>query len=126
MRFDFALSATEGAAAPATTSFALTLQEGERGELLVGKNVAVATGGPGNASVRQDVGTRIHAQFHRVDEDVVLELSVELSAQEAGGTIRKIVFKGNGYPAMGKATPVMNVEEDKRRYQLTVTPTKVR
>lgn len=126
MRFDFALSATDGAAAPATTNFALTLQEGERGELLVGKNVALSTGGPGNASVRQDVGTRVHAHFHRVDEDVVLELSVELSAQEAGGAIRKIVFKGNGYPTMGKATQVMNVEEDKRRYQLTVTPTKVR
>jgi hypothetical protein len=132
-RFDFALTANDGAAPPSSTSFTLVLQEAEKGEVVVGKNVSLSTAGPPGsgpmmAVARQDVGVKVAALFRAApgSDDVVLEVSTEMSAFEPPTTVRKVVAKGNALATSGKSALVTTLEDDHKKYQLTVTPTKLR
>ena len=137
-RLDFVLSTNDGSGAPATTSFTLHLGEFDKGEVHVGKNVALSppppsTGGPPGGpsmggSARQDVGVKIAASFRTVavGDDIFLEIVTEMSSFDPPTTIRKVVAKGNALAPAGKATLVTSLDDDHKHYQLTVTPTKVR
>lgn len=131
-RFDFGLSATDGAGGtPSTTSFTLNLQEGDKGEVHVGKNVALATaapasGGPPPAAPRQDVGLKVAAQFRTMGDEPLLDVSLEMSTFEPPSTIRKVVAKSDTLTFAGKPVLVTSLEEDHKRYQLSVTATRVR
>ena len=136
-RFDFVLTSNEGAAAPSSTSFTLNLEDGQKGELLVGKNVPISPapaaappGAPagmgGFAAPRQDVGTKVLASFRSQGDDVLLEVSLEMSAFDPPSTIRKVVARGNALAAVGKPALVTTLEDDHKRYQLSVTSTKLR
>ena len=130
-KLDFVLTAKEGATATPTT-FTLTLLEGNHGEVHIGKNVPLATAAPstgagaGLGGPRQDVGLKVRVQYRTVGDDVLLEVSTELSALEGGGSIRKVTAQGNALASAGKASPVVSLDEDKKHYELTVTPTKLR
>ncbi len=131
-RLDFVLNATDPTAAQnQTTSFSLTLGEHDRGDIVVGKNVALtaaSSGGTTNiTNARQDVGVKVVAQINTVvGDDVMLDVSTEVSALEATNTIRKVSTMGKALAAPGKSTVVAMLQEDRKRYELSVTPTKIR
>jgi hypothetical protein len=134
-RFDFGLTTNDGTGAPPTTSsFTLNLQEHDKGEVHVGKNVALSSAPPAAASgttggaggPRQDVGLKVAAEFHIVGDEPLLATSLEMSAFDPPSTIRKVVARGDALAVSGKPVLVTSLEEDHKRYQLTVTATKVR
>jgi len=136
-RFDFVVTAVDGSNAPASTSFTLNLQERDKGEMVVGKNVPLSappppppsgSGTPAHStgSARQDVGLKVAAGFWMVGDDLMLDVAIEMSAFEPPSTIRKVVAKGNALATPGKPSLVTTLEDDHKRYQLTVTPTKLR
>jgi hypothetical protein len=141
-RLDFVLATTDRGGSPQDTSFSLNLRESEKGEVMIGKNVAVAgpspvpgpTPGTSGAvaalalhgAARQDVGLKVHAQFRTLGDDVLLEVLSELSAFDAPSTVRKIAARGNALAVSGKSAVVAVLEDDHKRYQLSVTPTKLR
>ena len=130
-RFDFVLTSNDGTGPATTTAFTLNLQEFEKGEMVVGKNVPLTTGGSTTtgappASPRQDVGMKVAATFRASGEDLLLDVSTEMSAFEPPSSIRKVVSKGNALATAGKPTLVTTLENDNKKYQLTVTPTKLR
>ena len=84
-RFDFVLAVNDGGTNVPTTSFTLILDRGKQREMLVGKNIPLsptpATGpAPQFASPRQDVGIKVAAQFRGMGDDVLLDVSTEMSA----------------------------------------------
>ena len=132
-RFDFSLTSNDATgAAPTTSSFTLNLQEGDKGEVHVGKNVSLSggssptSGAPSTGGPRQDVGLKVAAQFRAVGDEPLLDVSLEMSAFEPPSTIRKIVAKSDTLAFAGKPALVTSLEEDHKRYQLTVTATRVR
>ena len=131
-RFDFVLTSDDRTTPPTSTAFTLVLQEQEKGEVVVGKNVALSTAsapgsGPPMAAPRQDVGVKVAALFRMAGpDDVVLEVGSEMSAFDPPTSIRKMVAKGNALATSGKAALVTTLEDDHKKYQLTVTPTKLR
>jgi len=129
-RFDFVVTANDGSAAPSSTSFTLNLQEGDKGEMTVGKNVPISpaptSGSSTGAAPRQDVGVKVVAVFHSMGDDVLLDVAVEMSTFDPPSTIRKVVAKGNALASPGKPALVTTLEDDHKRYQLMVTPTKLR
>jgi hypothetical protein len=130
-RFDFVLTATDASGAPTTTAFTLNLEEADRGEVVIGKNVALsappAAGSPSVASARQDVGIKVAASFRMAGDDLLLDVITEMSAFDPSTlSIRKLVARGNSLASAGKSALVATIEEEHRKYQLTVTPTKLR
>jgi hypothetical protein len=133
-RFDFVLSSSDASGTPSTTTFTLNLQEFDKGEVVVGKNVSLSPLPPGGgssppmASARQDVGVKVAASFRMTPtgDDVLLDVVTEMSAFEPPTSIRKMVMKGNAIAAAGKPALVTTLEDDHKKYQLTVTPTKLR
>jgi hypothetical protein len=130
-RLDFVLTAKEGPAVSPATSFTLTLAEGSHGEVVIGRNVALSSavagpaGGGAAPSARQDVGLKVKAQYRAVGDDLLFEITTELSALEPPSTVRKVVASGNALATPGKAALVLALDDDKRHYELTVTPTKL-
>lgn len=133
-RFDFTLTASEPTgAAPATTSFSVSLVEHERGEMIVGSNVPLVAApvqpalvaSPGVAAPRQDVGIKVSAQYALLGDDVLLDVNSEMSAFEAPA-VRKAVARGAVLATPGKPAVVSVIGDDRRKYQLTVVATKVR
>ncbi len=124
-KLDFLLTSKEGTTAQPPASFTLVLLEGNHGEVHVGKNVPLQATGTG-PSPRQDVGLKVRAQYRTVGDDVLLEISTEMSAQEGGGAIRKVSAQGNALASPGKPSLVVALDDDKKHYELTVTPTKLR
>lgn len=49
-----------------------------------------------------------------------------MSAFEPPTSVRKMVAKGNALATSGKSALVTTLEDDHKKYQLTVTPTKLR
>ena len=99
--------------------------------MVVGKNVALsapaAPGAPSvGASPRQDVGTKVKAQFRTTGDDVLLDVTVEMSTFDPPTTVRKMVAKGSALASVGKPALVTSLDDANKRYQLTVTPTKLR
>ena len=129
-RFDFVLSSDEGGAAPTSASFTLNLQELEKGEVVFGKNVALSTAGAtasGPAPIaRQDVGIKVSVICRAVGDEVVLEVSAEVSSFEPPSTVRKVVSRGSALATPGKPSLVATLDEDHQRHRLTVTATKLR
>ena len=133
-RFDFGLSTSDGTgAAPTTSSFTLSMQEGDVGEVHVGKNVALSApsvAGPTAPSTasgpRQDVGLKVGARFRAMGDEPLLDVSLEMSSFDPPSTIRKVVAKGDVLASAGKPVLVTSLEDDHKRYQLTVTATRVR
>ena len=112
----------------------MSLQELEKGEMHIGKNVPLhvtspsATGGVATGAVgtpRQDVGTKLQAAYRMVGDDLLLDVTFEMSASDPPA-IRKVTARGNALATPGKSALVASLDEDKKHYQLTVTPTKLR
>lgn len=136
-RLDFVLTSSDGTSPATSTAFTLNLQEYDKGEMMVGKNVPLtlpsvgpsggaATSGASQATPRQDVGLKVAAQWRASGEDLLLEVSTEMSAFEAPSSIRKVVAKGGALASAGKSSVITTMESDNKKYQLTVTPTKLR
>lgn len=141
-RFDFVLTSTDGSSAPpgGGTTFSLVLQEADKGEVVLGKNVALSPSpspspsppGGGAAtppwSARQDVGMKVAASYRMTGagDDVVLDVVTEMSTFEPPSSVRKMVMKGNAIAAPGKPALVTTLDDDHKKFQLTVTPTKLR
>jgi hypothetical protein len=136
-RFDFVLSSADGTSPPSSTSFTLNLQEADKGEVVVGKNVALSpppppspSGGPGQGfgSARQDVGVKVAASFRMAPtgDDVILDVVTEMSTFEPPTTVRKMVMKGNAIASAGKPALVTTLDDDHKKLELRVTPTKLR
>jgi len=124
-RLDFVLAARDAAGPPRNTAFTLNLEEGDQGEVLVGRNVPlVAT--TTMVSPRQDVGLRVRAHYWVHDDDLLLAVDSEMSALEAPAEIRKIVARSDALAPVGKSTLVTSLDDDAKHYQLSVTPTRLR
>jgi hypothetical protein len=118
-RFDFTL-ATEGGQQP--TAFTLNLEEMNRGEVRLGKNVALAPGG----GARQDVGLRIDAEFRTIGESVLLDVGTEMSRIDPSAVIQKTTMKSKALVAPNKPVVVSSIDNESGRLHLTVTATKLR
>jgi hypothetical protein len=125
-RLDFVLTSSDGAAAATTTAFTLNLLEAENGQVMVGKNIPlVATSSGPASSARQDVGLRIKTKCRTLGDDVLLEVDTEMSASDPPA-IRKVLMYGGGLASLGKSTVLSILDDDHKRYQLSVTPTRLR
>ncbi len=146
-RFDFALTGVQIAEAP-DTSFTLTLEEDYPGEVLVGKNTALASSAPppltpaaGSApgappsrppvapTMRQDIGVKVRGSFvpaGGAGDDVLFDGDAEISWLEPGGSIRKMTARPRLVVSPGKSAVVLGVDEGQKHSRLTVTATKVR
>ena len=69
---------------------------------------------------------KVVARYRMWGDDLLLVVDTELSAFEAPSSIRKVVAKGDALASAGKSTVVTSLESDNKKYQLTVTPTKLR
>lgn len=147
-RFDFVLTRPDDAGDSPVT-FSITLMELDTGEVRIGKNVpleahaAADSAPPQNTaaklpppakptsfgSPRMDVGTKVHARFRTLGEDILLDVSTEMSEVDSSAhpsPIRKVTTVGNALTAAGKPTTIMTVNDGRQSFQLTVTPTKLR
>jgi hypothetical protein len=125
-RLDFVLSSKDSSGGVVDTTFTLNLEETHAGEVLVGKNVALAAAPGPSSSPRQDVGLKVKARFEPAGDDLLLDVATELSTFEPPSVIRKVVAEGNALAAPGKSTLVVSLDSDERHYELSVTPTKLR
>lgn len=124
-RLDFVLAARDAAGATRDTAFTLDLEEGNKGEVVVGRNIPLSTGTNPSAA-RRDVGLRVQARCFARGDDLVLDVDTEVSSSEPPSDIRKIVARGNALARPGRSTLVASVDDDGKHYQLNVTPTKLR
>ena len=69
---------------------------------------------------------KVKVFYRTVGDDILLEVATEMSAVEAPTTIRKVFAKSNALGKEGKPTLVVSLEDDHKRYDLNVTPTKLR
>jgi hypothetical protein len=144
-RLDFVLTPKDPKdASLGPTSFTLNLVENQGGEVMIGRNVPLqgpttVPPTPGSKdppaqhiAPRQDVGVKVSAHMRSLpgSDDVLLDVQLELSAVEGTtngvATIRKITSRGSVVASMGKSALVTSVDDDKRHYELTITPTKIR
>lgn len=129
-RFDLVLTPRD-ATMPTPSTFAITVEEGRSGEVMVGKNVALVSApisatAPPHAAPRQDVGFKVVLHYRTSGDDLLLDVRTEMSAHEPPSTIRKVTTTGNALASAGKPTLIVALDEDKKHYDLTVTPTKLR
>ena len=131
-RFDFVVTTIDGSgAAPVPSSFTMTLQEHDKGEMHVGKNVSLApppspSGAPSSgSSPRQDVGLKVVANFHMAGEEPLMDVGLEMSSFDPPTSIRKVVSKSEALVAVGKPVLVTSLDDDHKRHQLTVTATRI-
>lgn len=125
-RLDFVLDTADGAGTTSTTAFTLNLPESSNGEMMVGKNVALVVATPGSlASPRQDVGLKVKANVRPLGDNLLVEVSTEMSGFEPPSTVRKMVSKGSALAAAGKPALVSTLADDQHRYKLSVTATRL-
>jgi hypothetical protein len=125
-RLEFVLTSDDAAVAGPVMAFDLTLVEDEEGEVKIGKNVALGAASPTAPSPRQDVGLRLKAMPHGVGGDLLVVFTMELSALENPSSVRKIIATGVAVGQFGKAVAVTTIQDDKKHYKLTMTPTRLR
>lgn len=127
-RFDVTITGVDqDPRAPAAT-FALNLEENQRGGFSTGSNVPLTTGNasPGAAVARQDVGLNVHFSFVLRGSTPVVSGNVELSSVDAGGagpsTIHR--FRVEGFAAVAPGSPAMFASlydlTTRRRYEVTI------
>lgn len=141
-RFDFVLTVTDASGAPIATAFTLNLAERQTGELMVGKNIPLVMAAPPSAptpsgpgappppphvptGMRQDVGNKVSAVFRTTGDDVLLDVSTEMTSSDPP-VIQKTIMRGSALATAGKTVVVCSLDEDHKRFQLSVTPTKLR
>jgi|HubBroStandDraft_6_1064221.scaffolds.fasta_scaffold1467246_1 hydrogenase maturation factor len=122
-QLDFALS--PGGA------YTLLLEEDRGGDIRVGANIPLSTTVP--MSPRQDVGLNLHCNFATIGDDLVVHTGLEMSFVDeqqttAPAAIHKISSNGDALVSPGKPTLISSIEDpmSHKRYQLTVTATKLR
>lgn len=134
-RFDLVLTPRDATSAVAPSTFAITVEEGRSGEVMVGKNVALVAApvsssssspAPAHVAPRQDVGIKLVLFYRTSGDDLLLDVRTEMSAHEPPSTIRKVTTTGNALASAGKSTLIVALDEDKKHYDLSVTPTKLR
>lgn len=135
-RFDFTLTGKDGASAAQPTTFSIVVEELSSGEIMLGKNVALTPAspppgapGPSLGVARQDVGLKVKADYRMVGEkadELLLNVMMEMSSLDPPGTVRKTVARGNALATPGKSALVLVLDDDRKHYELTVTPQKLR
>jgi hypothetical protein len=118
-RLDFVLSTKDPAGSPPPTAFSLVVEEEGSGEVIVGKNVVLSPAG-----ARQDVGLKVKTHYRAVDDAVLINVDLEMSALDPPN-IRKIVTNGSVLAQNGKSAVVVSLDEDRKHYELAVVPTKL-
>lgn len=121
---DFELVTTEAGKPASMTTFALNLEEDHAGEVMIGDNIALASGSP-NATVRQNVGLRVGAHVQTRGAGVLVEVDSELTSMASGSSMHKLQTKDVALAAPGKKTVVSIVDHDHTRTQLSVTATRL-
>jgi hypothetical protein len=112
-------------------SYSMMLEEDRGGEVRVGANVPLQVGGNG-VSPRQDVGLNIHASYVTVGDDLLLHTNLEMSsadeATQGPVSIHKLSTASDVFLSPGKPVVVNSIDDGvgHKRYQLTVTATKIR
>jgi hypothetical protein len=128
-RFDVTIAGVDqDPRAPAAT-FALNLEENQRGGFSTGSNVPLTTGNasPGAAVARQDVGLHVHFSFVLRGSTPVVSGNLELSSVDAAGgagpsTVHR--FRVEGFAAVTPGSPAMFASlydlTTRRRYEVTI------
>jgi hypothetical protein len=126
-RLDFVVGESDGGKAATSTTYTLNLEEKHTGEIKMGTNVLLPTQSKG-AGQRADIGLTLRASYNSVGEDLLVDDEVEITAAKDAQTFRKMSAKGNTLIAQGKPALVASVEDPitHKRYQVTVTATKLR
>jgi hypothetical protein len=121
-RLDFVLATTD-ASGTTNSAFTMNLEEQQHGSVMVRRNVPI--GPPGSSSARQDVGIRVGANFRSVGEDILVQVESETSMSEPP-TVRKASTHSVVLAMVNRSSLISVVDDDHRRVQLSVTPTRLR
>jgi hypothetical protein len=121
-RLDVVLSAGDTGKTPSESAFTLSLEEDRGGDIRVGNNIQLTS------QARQDVGLNLHFSYVMAGEDLLLHSGIEMSSFDEPSTVHKLMGNGDAVVAPGKPALVASVEDPMghKRYQLTVTATKLR
>jgi hypothetical protein len=133
-RFDFVFTPKDPKDPTLTpTMFSVNIPDHDGAEVMIGRNVALSTAQSATSSQRQDVGLKVKAHVQPFEtgngNDMLMDVELELSTAETGtpvSSIRKMTSRGTAVAANGKSAQILSMEDDRRRYELTVTPTKLR
>ncbi len=124
-RMDYIISSKDPTApAASSNAYTMVLEEDRSGEVMVGSNVPLS-----GSQARTDVGLKLHGHFVRAGEDdVMIETRIEMSSSEEAAGIHKLTAVTDAFVAPGKPTVVASLDDpaSHKRYQVSVTATKVR
>jgi hypothetical protein len=120
-RLDFAVTSSDARDVSPDGIFTMNLEENDVGEIHSGTNIALS-------NARMDVGLLLKASYKTTGDDLLLQSSTELSGTDEPGTIRKLTAHGDALVVPGKPTLVTSIADSAghKRYELTVTATKLR
>lgn len=76
--------------------------------------------------MRQDVGVKLKASFQSVGDDIVIDVHTEMSSVQAPSSIGKVMTSSSAVTTGKKSVLVTTLDTEDKRYELTVTPTKLR
>jgi hypothetical protein len=123
-RLEFVVAESDGGKVTETNSYTFILEENHSGELRVGANVALQP-----SASRIDVGRDLRVVYTMIGDDLLLQTAVEISSAEDATVIRRITVKADALVSPGKSPALVTSLEDPvshRRYQVTVTATRLR
>lgn len=119
-RFDITISSVDSVKHLTTSSnHSLILEESTPGELRIGQNVPLTVSG--NVSARQDVGLLLRGIFNPVGQDLLMDLTVEMSSLEDGAAIRKTVIRSDALLSPNTPSVVSSTEDPTNHNTLAVT-----
>jgi hypothetical protein len=120
-RLDFVVTTAEASKASTPSKYTINIEENQHAELRVGANIPLG-------NVRTDVGLKLRCQVSSMGDDLLVHNDTELSAVEDLPAIHKVSASGDAVVSPGKPTLVASLEEpvSHRRYEVTVTATKLR
>ncbi len=122
-RFDFVVTTADAGKPATSSSYTLSLEEHQRGEVHVGSNIALT---PSNA--RQDVGLRLRCDYRFAGGDLMLSENTEISSADEGVVaIHKVSAVSEAWVVPGTPTLITSLDEpvSHKRYQVIVTATKL-
>jgi len=131
-RLDFVVTSGDGGAPGVKEHFTLNLTERQHGDISVGRNVALQTGGPiGGGTARTDVGLRLGADCASSGEDVLVQVRLEVSDAEAAPAgapipIHKATASGDVLIKPGQPALALRMDDGHKQYEVSVTAMRLR
>ncbi len=131
-RLDFTVTSGEGGAPGVKEQFTLNLADHQHGDVVVGRNVSLQTGGlNGGGGPRTDVGLRLGVDCNASGDEVLLQVRLEVSDTEAAPVgapvpIHKATASGDVLIKLGQPALAVRLDDGHKQYEVNVTATRLR